>query len=118
MKVTGELLAALSYAAVIVAGPVVPLVVYLRARHGSEFVRRHAAQALNVALTWLLYGVSGAIVGGLLSFSTARAALFVMVPFAVIGWLVMATYLVLAATAARQGEFRPIPAWACSPLVK
>jgi len=117
MKVTGESLAALSYAGVIVTGPVVPLAIYLRARHGSQFVRRHAAQALNVALTWLLYAVSGAIVGALLSFSTARAALLVMIPLAVIGWLVMATYLVVAAAAAREGGFRQIPAWVCSTLV-
>jgi uncharacterized Tic20 family protein len=118
MKVTDEQRSALSYAGVIVLGPVVPLVVYLRARHGSEFVRRHAAQALNVALTWLLYGVSGAIVGGLLSFSTARGALLVTIPLAVIGWLVMATYLVLAAAAASRGGFRQLPAWVCSVLVK
>ena len=118
MKGTEELAGALSYAGVIVAGPVVPLVVYLSARHGSRFVRQHAAQALNVALTWLLYAVSGAIIGALLSFSTVRAALLVMVPLAVIGWLVMATYLVLAAIAASQGGFRQIPAWACSVLIK
>ncbi len=118
MKVTDKLVAALSYAGVVVTGPVVPLAVYVGARHGSPFVRRHAAQALNVALTWLLYALSGAIVGALLSFSTVRAALLVMVPLAVIGWLVMVTYLVLAAATARRGGFRRIPAWVCSPLVK
>jgi uncharacterized Tic20 family protein len=101
-----------------VLGPVVPLVIFLGARHGSEFVRQNAAQALNVALTWLLYGVSGAIIGGLLAFSTVRAALLVMVPLAVIGWLVMATYLVLAAIAASHGGFRKLPAWVCSTLVR
>ncbi len=118
MKVTGESLASAGYAGVIATGPVVPLVLYLRARHGSPFVRRHAAQALNVALTWLLYAVSGAIVGALLAFSTASAALLVMVPLAVIGWLVMTTYLVLAAAVASRGEFRQLPGWVCSPLVK
>ena len=118
MKVTDETVAAVSYAGVIVAGPVVPLVVYLGARHGPPFLRQHAAQALNAALTWLLYGVSGAIVGALLALSTVRAALLIMIPLAVIGWLVMATYLVLAATAASRGGFRQLPAWACSPLVK
>ena len=118
MKVTDESLAALSYAGVIILGPVVPLLVLLGVRHGSAFVRRHAAQALNVALTWLLYAVSGAIVGALLSFSTVRAALLVMVPLAVTGWLVMATYLVLAAAAARKGGFRQLPGWVCSTLVK
>jgi len=118
MKGTDELAGALSYAGVIALGPVVPLVVYLGARRRSPFVRQHAAQALNVALTWLLYAVSGAIIGALLSFSTARAALLVMVPLAFAGWLIMVTYLVLAAIAASQGGFRQIPAWACSTLVR
>jgi uncharacterized Tic20 family protein len=117
MKGTDELAGALSYAGVIALGPVVPLVVYLSVRHGSPFVRQHAAQALNVALTWLLYAVSGAIIGALLSFSTTRAALLVMVPLAFAGWLVMVAYLVLAAIAASQGGFRQIPVWACSTLV-
>jgi uncharacterized Tic20 family protein len=117
MTGTDELAGALSYAGVIVLGPVVPLVVYLSTRHGSPFVRQHAAQALNVALTWLLYAVSGAIIGAVLFFSTARAALLVMIPLAFAGWLIMVTYLVLAATAASQGGFRRIPAWACSTLV-
>jgi uncharacterized Tic20 family protein len=118
MTGTDELVGALSYAGVIVLGPVVPLVVYLSTRHGSPFVRQHAAQALNVALTWLLYAVSGAIIGALLSFSTASAALLVMIPLAVIGWLIMVTYLVLAATAASQGAFRQIPAWVCAVLIR
>jgi uncharacterized Tic20 family protein len=118
MKVTEESRSALSYAGVIVLGPVVPLAVCLSARHGSPFVRRHAVQALNVALTWLLYAVSGAIAGGLLAFASVRSALLVMVPIAVIGWLVMAAYLVLAATAASAGGFRQLPSWVCSVLVK
>ena len=118
MKVTDELRASLSYAGVIVLGPVVPLVVYLSARHGSEFVRRHAAQALNVALTWLLYALSGAIAGALLAFASVHSALLVMVPIAVIGWLVMAAYLVMAAATASEGGFRQLPAWVCSTLVK
>lgn len=118
MKVTDELLAAVSYAGAIVAGPVVPLVVYLGQRRSSPFVRQHAAQALNVALTWLLYAVSGTIVGVLLAFDNGHVALFIMVPLAAAGWLVMAAHLVWAAIAARRGGFRRLPSWACAPLVK
>lgn len=118
MKVTDEMLGTLSYAGAIVTGPVMPLFVYLGERRSSPFVRQHAAQALNVALTWLLYAVSGTIVGALLAFDNSHVALFIMVPIAVAGWLVMAAHLVWAAAAARRGGFRRLPSWACATLVK
>jgi hypothetical protein len=113
-----ERLGALGYLGVLILGPVVPLAVYLASRRSSPFVRRHAAQALNFGLTWLLYAVCGTIAGALLAFDTISAALIVMVPLAVAGWLVMLAQLVPAATAARRGGFHQIPSWACSPMVK
>jgi uncharacterized protein len=112
-----ETLSALSYLGA-VFGPIVPLVVYLTRRHTSWFVRWHAAQALNVSLTGLLYAVSGAIVGGLLSFDSRTAALIVMVPIATIAWLIICVYLVRGALTARRGDAHSMPAWLCSPLVK
>lgn len=118
MKVTDEHVAALSYAGVIVTGPVAPLAVYLGVRHGSPFVRQHAAQALNVALTFALYLLCGAIAGFLLSLDTPKAALWVMVPIAVIGWLITVRHLVRAAAAAAGGDFVQIPPWICSQFVR
>jgi hypothetical protein len=112
-----ELLAAASYLGVVVGGPVVPLAVYLTGRRRSPYVRRHAAQALNVALTFLVYAVSGTIVGTLLAFDNPGDALLVMVPIAVAAWLLMLTYLARAAAAANRGGFRQIPAWICAVLV-
>ena len=112
-----ELLGTLGYVGVIFLGPVVPLAVYLT-RRGSPFTRRHAAQALNAALTFLLYAVSGSIVGALLSFDNLTAALAVVVPLAFAYWLLMAGHLVAAARDARRGGFRQLPAWICAPLVK
>lgn len=112
-----ELLGTLGYVGVIVLGPVVPLAVYLT-RRGSPFARQQAAQALNAALTFLLYAVSGVIVGGLLSFDSLTAALLVVVPLAVVYWLIMAGHLVAAALAASRGGFRQLPAWICAPMVK
>jgi uncharacterized Tic20 family protein len=113
-----ERLGALSYLGAIVLGPLVPLVVYLARRRRSPFVRQHAAQALNVTLTGLLYAVSGTIVGVMLSFDSGKAALAIMVPIATIGWLIILTHLVRGAVTASRGDFRPMPAWICSPLVK
>jgi hypothetical protein len=111
-------LGAASYFGAILIVPLVPLAVYLARRRTSPFVRWHAAQALNVALTALLYAVSGAIIGTLLSFDSAVAALAVMVPLAAIGWLIIVAHLARGAAAARGGGFRQIPAWICSPFVK
>ena len=112
-----ELLAALGYFGVIFLGPVVPLVLYLT-RRTSPFVRRHAAQALNVALTFLLYGVSGSIIGALLALDNVRNALLVMVPIAIVGWAIMAMQLLPAAASASRGGFRQLPGWICTVLVK
>ena len=108
---------ALGYLGGIVTGPVLPLIVYLARRHTSEFVRSHAAQALNVTLTVALYAISGTIVGVLLSFDSAIAALAVMLPIAAVVWVTMVVYLVRGAAAAVHGEFREIPAWICASLV-
>ncbi len=112
-----ELLGTLCYAGVIFFGPVVPLIVRLTTRDTSPFVRQHATQALNVALTWLLYAVSGSIIGALLALDNGKAALIIMLPVAAAGWLIMVVHLVRGAVAASRGGFRQIPAWICSPLV-
>ena len=112
-----ETLSALSYLGA-VFGPIVPLVVYLARRRTSWFVRWHATQALNVALTCLLYAVSAAIVGALLAIDSITAALIVMVPIATAGWLIMAVHLVRGAIVASRGDAHSMPSWICSPLIK
>jgi uncharacterized Tic20 family protein len=114
---TEELYGAFSYFGAIPTGPVLPLFVYLSRRRASPFVRWHAAQAINVTLTFLVYLICGAIAGFLLSLDSPKAALWIMVPIAVIFWLITAGYLVRAAASASFGEFKEIPAWICSPFV-
>jgi hypothetical protein len=113
-----ELWATLGYLGAIFLGPIIPLWMYLRMRRRSAFLRRHTAQALNIALTCLLYAVSGAIVGGLLAFANANDALLIMGPVAAAGWLVMLAHLVLNAATASRGGFRQTPSWICTPLVR
>ncbi len=114
----GEVLFGVScYLGAIVTGPVLPLLVFLARRRYSEFVRGHAAQALNVTLTTLLYAVSGTIVGALLTFDSRGTALAVMLPIAAVVGVIVVVYLVLAAAAAVRGEYRELPAWICARLV-
>jgi uncharacterized Tic20 family protein len=115
---TEELLGSFGYFGAMLTGPVLPLIVYLSRGNASPFVRWHAAQALNVALTFLLYLVCGTIVGFLLSLDSTKAALWIMVPIAVISYLVMVRQLSRGAAAAAAGEFHEIPSWICSPFVQ
>jgi len=110
--------ATFGYLGAIVLGPVIPLIVYLARRHSSWFVRWHATQALNVALTCLLYAISAAIVGALLAVDSTTTALIVMIPIAAAGWLIMVVHLVRGAIIASRGDAFSMPAWICSPLIK
>jgi uncharacterized Tic20 family protein len=101
-----------------IAGPLVPLYVYVNWRRTAPFVTWHAVQALNLAITCLMYGVCCAIVGGLLTLDKLSTALGVVLPVVVVGWAFATTYLVRAAIAASRTEYLEIPAWICSPFVK
>ncbi len=112
-----ELLLAIGYLGAICLGPLPPLAVFAASRR-DPFARRHAVQALNAALTWLLYLVCAVIAGGVLAMVSLTVALAIMIPVTVAGWLVMAMLLVRAAAAAIRGGFRELPGWACATLVR
>ncbi|MCP2338802.1 DUF4870 domain-containing protein [Actinomadura rupiterrae] len=87
---------------------VAPAVVYLgKARH--PFVRRHAAQGLNMGIA----SVAVWAVGGLISL-LLPAVLWVLVLFSAVEMV----FLVYAARAANRGEFRRVPPFIAWPLVK
>ena len=107
---------ATGYLGVICFGPLPPLVL-LGVTRRAPFYCRHAVQALNAALTWLIYLVCAAIAGGVLAMDSVTVALAVMIPVVAAGWVWLAVLLVRAAAAAARGEFRALPAWACGTLV-
>jgi uncharacterized membrane protein len=107
----------LSYLGAIFLGPFAPLGVFI-ARRQSGFVRMHAVQALNLTLTCLLFGISGAIIGGLLALDSTNAALLIMLPLATVGWLIMLTQLVRGAVAASHGRYRELPRWIAATIVR
>ncbi|WP_026411926.1 DUF4870 domain-containing protein [Actinomadura oligospora] len=100
--------ALMAYIGQFLVAVIAPAVVYLgRARH--PFVRRHAAQGLNM-------GIAGAAVwavGGLVSLALP-AILWLLVLFSA----VIMGFLVYAARAANRGEFRRVPAFIAWPLIK
>jgi len=110
--------AVLSYLGVPFLGFVPALAVYLITPRASELARRHAAQALNLSITVLLYNVSALILGGLLALDTVTVAVLITIPLLAVLWIVTLVYLVLAALAASRGDDYRIPGWLCATLLR
>jgi uncharacterized Tic20 family protein len=110
--------AMLAYLMVPFFGFLVPLAIYLISMRGSRWVRAHAAQAINVWLTGVLYGLSAAIIGAMLVLDSPRVALTVVVPLITVLWLTTLAFLVRAAARAGRGESYTFPRWLCTPMVR
>jgi uncharacterized Tic20 family protein len=110
--------AAAAYLSAAVLGFLAPLAIYLFPARHSPSLRRHAAQATNVAITFLLYLVCAAVISAALAISSASAGLWTGVTAALLLWIAMAVHLVRAALAARNGSFYRIPDWLCATLLR
>ena len=110
--------AVLGYLTVPLAGFVVPLAIYLASVRRSRWLRAHAAQAVNVWLTAILYCLSAAIIGAMLVLDSPRVALAVVLPLVAVLWLTTLGFLVRAAAAARRGEAYTFPRWLCTRMVR
>ena len=110
--------AMLGYLAAIFLGPLIPLVMYLIGRRRSPFRRFHAATALNLSLTGLLYALCCLILCGLLLLDSLTVALVVVIPVALVIWLSVLKYLIRGIGAANRGERFEVPAWICAQIAK
>ena len=109
--------ATFGYLGAIVLGPVIPLLVYaLRARR-SPFMRYHAATAVNLSLTGLLYALCCLILGGLLLLDNITVALVVVLAVGFVIWVSMLRYLIRGVIAANRGERAEVPSWICARIV-
>jgi uncharacterized Tic20 family protein len=97
-----------AYLGQFILGVFAPGIVYLIKSH-SPFVRRHAAQGLNLGLT----AIGAWLVGGLLSL-IALKLLWIPAIFS----LVSLAFLIKAAMAANQGDWYRMPKFMAWPLVK
>jgi uncharacterized protein len=109
-----ERLATLSYLGVPFLGPLVPLAIFLFKGRSSAYARRHAAQALDLAITTLLYSICALILGTMLALDNIVLALVVVVPLAVALWLVTLAYVIVAGSSASRGDYYSIPSWICA----
>ena len=109
--------ATFGYLGAIVLGPVIPLVVYAAGSRRSPFMRYHAATAVNLSLTAMLYGLCCLILGGLLALDSTIVALVVAIPAGLVIWASMLWYLVRGVISANRGERREMPDWICAHIV-
>jgi uncharacterized protein len=114
----GEATAAtFGYLGAIVLGPVIPLIVYVLRARTSPFMRYHAATALNLSLTGVLYGLCCLILGGLLVLDSIAVALVIVIPIGFVIWVFTLRYLIRGASAANRGERFEVPGWICAHIV-
>jgi uncharacterized membrane protein len=107
------------YLGAIVSGPLIPLVLYAAVRRRSFSLRSHAAMALNLSLTGLLYALCCLILCGLLLLDNLTVALAVVIPIAFALWLTVLKYLIWGFGSAARGErYDDVPAWICAPMAK
>ena len=113
-----EVWAMLGYLGVPFISIVAPLAVYLTRARRSRFVRQHAAQALNLSITVLLYNLCVLILAGIMAADNAGAALLVAGPVALALWLAALYFLTRAAISAGRGQFYALPRWICATLTR
>ena len=109
--------ATFGYLGAIILGPVIPLILYAARSRRSQFMRYHAATAVNLSLTAALYGLCCLILGGLLALDSITVALFVALPAGLVIWASMLRYLIRGAISANRGERCEMPDWICAHIV-
>jgi uncharacterized Tic20 family protein len=110
--------ATFGYLGAMFSGPIIPLLIYATRRTSSPFRRFHAAMALNLSLTGLLYTVCCLILCGMLLLDTLTAALVVVIPIALVIWLSVLRQLIRGIDAANHGTRYEVPAWICAKIAK
>lgn len=109
--------ATVGYLGVIFLGPVIPLVLYAVSARRSPFLRQHAAAAVNLSVTCLLYALCCVIVGGLLALDIVLLGLVIGALLGLALWLTMLRYVIRGVGAVKRGEQDKIPGWLSATVV-
>jgi uncharacterized Tic20 family protein len=113
-----EVLAALGYLGVIFFAFLPALVIYIAKGRSAPYLRYHAAQAINVSITVLLFDLCALIVGGMLALDALTVSLSVVLPLVTALWLVVLGYLARMAFATARGEVYDLPRWLRADLLR
>jgi uncharacterized Tic20 family protein len=113
-----HLWALLAYVLALVASIIAPLVIYLVKMSESRYVRFHAAQALNMGLTALIYSVAIVIVAIPIAIVThGFGILLIFLAFLALG-IAHLVYLILGAVRSNQGQLFQVPTIICFRMVR
>ncbi|GAB3984369.1 hypothetical protein GCM10029978_093870 [Actinoallomurus acanthiterrae] len=99
-------------------GFIAPLVVYLARRNQSPFIRFHAAQALNLALSYMIVLIGGAVIAfvSLPGHPALVLALVVLLVFVLAA--VHLIYVIIGAIKAKRQEMYRLPVWLCWRMIR
>jgi len=107
----------LSYLLTFVAGFLAPLIVYVVKMNESRYVRYHAAQSLNMAITAYIYAFAAFFIGLIVAIATKGWGLVLIIPLFIAFAVAHLVYLILAAIAANRGEYYQVPTVISLPIV-
>ncbi|GAB2846324.1 hypothetical protein GCM10027176_57470 [Actinoallomurus bryophytorum] len=107
-----------AYIGQLIIGVIAPLVVFLVRQDQTPFIRFHAAQALNAALSYLAVFLGGIALAVVTVVAGAPAALIVVIPAMIIFGIVHFVYLIIGAVRAGRLEMYRLPAWICWRMIK
>jgi uncharacterized Tic20 family protein len=113
-----QLLAALGYLGTVFFSFLPALIIYLVNRGRAPYLRYHAAQAANLAVTVLLFDLCAFIVGAMLALDSLTVALSVALPVATVLWLVSVGFCVRAALATARGQAYDLPRWLSAGMLR
>lgn len=113
-----QMWALLAYILALVAAIIAPLVIYLVKMNESRYVRYHAAQALNLSLTALIYSIALVVIAIPLALLTHGIGIILIVLAFIALGIAHLVYIIMGAVKANQGQLFQIPAFLCFPMVK
>lgn len=113
-----HLWALLSYLLALVASIIAPLVIYLVKMNESRYVRFHAAQALNMGITTLIYFFAIFIIAIPLAIFTHGLGLLLIFPLFFGLSIAHLVFLIMAMIKSNRGELYQVPTFICLRLVR
>lgn len=113
-----QLWSLLAYLLGFVASILAPLIIYLVKMNESRYVRYHAAQALNMGITMVIYAFGAFFVALAVALVTHGFGFLILIPVYLALGIAHLVYLILAAIGAHRGELYRVPTFLALPMVR